>query len=309
MPSVARNAAGGLLRVAYQTRIHDVGLRLVELNPSGPADPVGRATPLADTTEGRDCSARFSPDASQIAFYSIRSGEGRMWLINRDGSSLRPLTPVVAQEIKPGAWSPDGRRLVFDAAIEGNGDIYITDTGGSQPFRLTSEPSTEVVPSWSPDGRTIYFASDRSGSYQIWKAPAAGGSARQLTFKGGFQPQPSADGTYVYYVTDHPGLHRPNVLKRVPAAGGEESTVLEGVLFNYWTTTTKGIYLLLPEQGRGYLETYDTDTGQRTRVGALPFPPAWPHCGFMRVSQDGRYLVANHTDRNEMNLGVLDVLR
>ena len=151
-------------RVAYQTMIHDVSLRLVELNPTGPSDPVGTAAPFADATEGRDCGARFSPDASQIAFFS--------WPVRREsplvGSPrwLRPASPHVhsRQEIRPGGWSPDGRQIVFDADPDGNSDIYITDDGR----RKTDPPHFGTV-------RAMCFRPGR---------PTAAGSTSLLTGPG-----------------------------------------------------------------------------------------------------------------------------
>jgi Tol biopolymer transport system component len=315
MPSVALGPAGQL-RVAYNTLIEDVSLRVIELNSTGPADPVGTATAIADATEGRDCAARFSPDGRHMAFSSFRSGEGLFWLVGRDGANLRPLIPVAAQEAwtrgaqegNIGSWSRDGS-LVLDLVLEGNSDIYVTDSSGTQPRRLTFEPSLDAVPSWSPDSRWIYFASDRSGSSQLWKMPAQGGQTTQITFQGGFEPHPSLDGRFVYYVADLPGARRPNVLKRVPSSGGEESALVEGIFPFYWSVTDNGIYFLTLEQGRDYLDRYDPDTSQRTRLGRLPFQAARGFCGFMSVSQDGRFLVANHVDRYETNLGLIDGFR
>ena len=175
-----------------------------------------------------------------------------------------------------------------------------------QPFRLTSEPSSEAAPTWSPDGRWIYFASDRTGSWEVWRAPSGGGPAVRITFEGGFKPQPSPAGNYVYYVRS-PGVQTP--LKRIPAGGGEESHVLEPVSHqNSWTVTTKGIYLLARERSGQYLDLYDPASGRLTRLGTLPFRAAPPNfCGFMTVSQDGRFLIANHTDRDETNLGLLEL--
>jgi Tol biopolymer transport system component len=309
-PSIARRSAGTSLRVAYQTTIHDVSLRLVELSIDASADPIGTAAPFADATEGRDCGGKFSPDASQISFTSARTGTALLWVAGRDGSGLRPLTPMSAQEIRAGGWSPNGRRLVFEANPEGNADIYITDNAGSKPGRLTSKPSYDGTPVWSRDGRWIYFTSDRSGSHQIWKTPADGGAATQLTFQGGFEPKPSIDGEYIYYVTGvRFGVRRPAILKRIPVAGGEESIVFQGVTPVNWSVTTKGIYNLSLEHSGQFVERYDPATGQRTRLGVLPFPVAIGQCGFTTVSQDARFVLANHLDRDESNLGLIEGLR
>jgi Tol biopolymer transport system component len=306
-PSIARGSGGNPLRIAYRTTIHDVSLRLVELGIGGPS---GVAVPFADATEGRDCGGKFSPDVSQIVFTSVRTGAGLLWVAGRDGSGLRSLTPMSAQEIRAGGWSPEGRRVVFAADPEGNSDIYVTDNTGAKPVRLTAEPSYDGTPAWSRDGRWIYFTSDRSGAHQIWRVPAGGGAAVQVTFQGGFEPTPSMNNEYIYYVTGvRFGVRNPAILKRVPAGGGEEVAVIQGVTPVNWSVTTKGIYNLSLEKGGQFLERYDPATGQRTRLGVLPFPVAIAQCGFTTVSQDGRFLLANHLDRDESNLGLIDGLR
>jgi Tol biopolymer transport system component len=214
-----------------------------------------------------------------------------------------------AQEGSIGGWSPDGRRLVLDLSVDGNSDIYVSGTSGGQPLRLTSEPSEDVVPSWSPDGRWIYFASDRTGSFQVWKVPAEGGQPTQVSFQGGFGPQPSVDGQHIFYLADSPGRTRPNVIKRVPSNGGEETALVEGVSAFYWSVGKDAIYFLTLEQGRDYLDRYDPTTHQRRRIGLLPFQAARGFCGFMSISPDGRSLLANHVDRYESNLGLIDGFR
>ncbi len=76
-------------------------------------------------------------------------------------------------------------------------DIFVIDTQGGAPCNLTSEPSSEVVPSWSRDGRWIYSASNRTGSGQVWKMPSTGGPAVQVTHQGGFAAFEPPDGRFL----------------------------------------------------------------------------------------------------------------
>ena len=55
-----------------------------------------------------------------------------------------------------GGWSPDGARIVFDATVAGNSDVYVVGSDGGRVHRLTSEPSIDGLSSWSADG-WIYF--------------------------------------------------------------------------------------------------------------------------------------------------------
>ena len=54
------------------------------------------------------------------------------------------------------AWSPDGRWLAFNAAIDGpSADVYVYDTSNDTIERLTDGPDQSVDLAWSPDGAYI----------------------------------------------------------------------------------------------------------------------------------------------------------
>ena len=59
------------------------------------------------------------------------------------------------------SWSPDGRYIAFESKRDGNWEIYVMDSDGSNPRRLTDHPAEDKYPSWSPDGRYIAFQSNR----------------------------------------------------------------------------------------------------------------------------------------------------
>ena len=106
---------------------------------------------------------QFSPDGSQIAFYSSRSGVFQVWVAAADGTRARQLTtqgPAGAAR-----WSPDGRWLVYQGDDgQGHADIYRMGVPDGAPQRLTSDPADDLAPSVSNDGRWIYFTSNRSWS-------------------------------------------------------------------------------------------------------------------------------------------------
>src|SRR6266511_1446743 len=90
------------------------------------------------------------------------------------------------------AWSPDGKRLAFASARQDDWDIqvfrdvYLVDTKGAAPVRLTGCDGWYEAPSWSPDGSLIAcrfsaggFDFPRHG--QIAVLDAASGKHRVLT--------------------------------------------------------------------------------------------------------------------------------
>jgi len=97
----------------------------------------------------RNRGPRWSPDGSEIAFYSDRSGTYQLWSIRPDGSGLRQLTEVANRAWYP-FWSPDGKRITFP----GDGATCIITV------QETPTSSAECLPGLSQD--RWFFALDLS---------------------------------------------------------------------------------------------------------------------------------------------------
>jgi Tol biopolymer transport system component len=306
-PSLSRRSA----RLAYAKVTEDVSVRVLDLAAPRSGEIITAETSIADATFSRDCGGRMSPDGSEVVFSSLRSGENLLWVSQRDGSRLRKLTSKSGPEMAAGGWSPDGSRMVFDATIDGNRDIYVADVTGGQPKRLTVEPATDGIASWSRDGRWIYFVSNRSGGPQIWKVPADGGPATQVTLGGGFEPQESPDGRFLYYLDRAPSYGEVGSaakLMRTAVDGGTPTRVLDDVRTFYWSVAEKGIFMVAMERDFDAVEFYDFATGRRTRLGRLPWR-ASRLCGGISVSLDGRWLATNHVDHLDSNLMLVEDFR
>jgi eukaryotic-like serine/threonine-protein kinase len=315
-PTISRPASGQPARLAFLSLQADISLRLIDLNASRPGGLIQAVQPLLDTTLV-DYPGSFSQDANKIAFISTRAGEqpaGRrfpgfiqeqLWVAGRDGSGLRQLTRLDAPEKGAPAWSPDGKWIVFEGPIDGNTDIYIINSEGGEPRRLTTEPSTERFPSWSHDGSTIYFNSNRTERNEIWKIPAAGGAASQVTRNGGLEPIESMDGTSIYYL--QPGNAD---LKQVPVGGGEETVVAKGVRQNHWAVTEKGIFFITRGESVDTVDLYNPSDGKVTLYGRLPFQVSRVgSLGRFTVSRDGRWGLSLQTERWATDMMLVDNFR
>jgi len=134
----------------------------------------------AAVAAGPAASFQFRPDihGDQIVFTS----EGDLWLGSIETGSAQRLTSHAGSE-GPARFSPDGRQLAFTAQYDGGTDVYVMDTAGGLPRRLTWDPSGAVVQDWTPDGNSIVFRSQRQGQtwrHRMWSVPAQGGCARLL---------------------------------------------------------------------------------------------------------------------------------
>ena len=83
--------------------------------------------------------------------------------------------------------SPSGDKVVYAVrhadieADKGRYDLWLSDIGGGDPIRLTTDEANDTSPAWSPDGRYVLFLSSRGGSSQVWRLPMRGGEAEPVT--------------------------------------------------------------------------------------------------------------------------------
>jgi Tol biopolymer transport system component len=127
----------------------------------------------------RDVFPACSPVDERVAFYSNRSGNWDIWLLETDGTP-RQLTQSSSNEIYP-VWSHNGKSISFTTDRDGNNDIWIMDSDGNQARPLVTGPAKEGWSAWSHDGRYLYFVSDRGGTSNIWMQDARGEHVRQVT--------------------------------------------------------------------------------------------------------------------------------
>ena len=82
------------------------------------------------------------------------------------------------------AMSPDGVRLAFMSNAEGvraglpiNFEIYVAESDGRDPIRLTENQEFDADIAWSPDGSQIVFKSFRDQNDEIYVMNADGSEA------------------------------------------------------------------------------------------------------------------------------------
>lgn len=148
----------------------------------------------------------WSPDGKRITFVSNRSGNWDIWMMNADGTGLKPLTTQPSEDRFP-AWNPDGQRIAFASNRSGNWDIWIMDADGAQQKQLTTTARDDLVPTWSRDGQKIAFVSYRDLEYSIYKMDADGQNQKKLTTggNGDWGPSFSPDGSRIAFVSTRTG--------------------------------------------------------------------------------------------------------
>ena len=86
---------------------------------------------------------------------------------------------------------------------EGGSQIFVIDSKGGDPRRITQSSGIDTEPVFTPDGSAIYFVSDRGGSPQIYRIPSFGGPVQRVTFNGNYNISPtlSPDGRWLAYIS------------------------------------------------------------------------------------------------------------
>ncbi len=138
------------------------------MNPDGGA--VQQVTSLPRGYEF-DLAPRFSPDGKRLVFTRYRgkgctqpycsSETAALFVVGLDGAGLRRLTSF-AIHAGDADWSPDGKRIVFEAYPSGPyGDVYVIGANGRNLRNLTRDATGQADPVWSPDGTKILFLDNR----------------------------------------------------------------------------------------------------------------------------------------------------
>ena len=79
-------------------------------------------------------------------------------------------------------WSADGEKIAFFSARDGNFEIYVMNSDGTEKNNVTGHPASDGAPAWSPSGNKITFHSNRFQNQQdIYVMNVDGSKVTRLT--------------------------------------------------------------------------------------------------------------------------------
>ena len=205
---------------------------------------------------------------------------------------------------EPTPWpTPDTSvsRIAFATNRDGNWEIYVMNSDGSNPHNLTNNPATDSHPSWSPDGSKIAFQSERAGNFEIYVMNSDGSEQKRLTEDRGVDHSPawSPDGTKIAFVSDRRGRHS------VWTMNAEDGSELEDVTGSYvnsrWPTWGPRSHTLAYESGHDVrVVRIDEVQLNEKPVDHTNFFDGF-FVGWLDWSPDGKKLamISNHQERTE----------
>ena len=151
----------------------------------------------------------WSPDGSQIAFASSRSGTFDLYRKSSSGTGTEELLYHHSSEPSyPYSWSPDGRFLIYGKVSAETGyDLWLLpNPGDATPGKETPFLKTEfreTAAQFSPDGRWVAYVSDASGRPEIYvrpfPPPRNGGGQWMISTGGAVQPRWNRNGKELFY--------------------------------------------------------------------------------------------------------------
>lgn len=184
---------------------------------------------LTESSGAFDKWPSWSPDGSQIAFVSDKSGEEEIYIVPQDGS--KPAEQITsggkAMRYQP-EWAPDGKRIAFS---DKDGKVYVLTLADRKVTEIADARRGQVRDYiWSPRGNYLAFTmanENQFSSIHIWSA--ADGQLRRVTPESSNSYNPTWDpqGNYLYFFSDREYLPQ-----------------LSSVEFNFATNRTTQIYAM-----------------------------------------------------------------
>ena len=159
-----------------------------------------------------DDSGRWSPDGSEIIFYSNRDGSMDLWKIsvNESGYPLETAVKVLESDAREhcGRWSFDGHYIVYESDKTGVNHLWMITSDGLNETQLTFDENQNGYPAWHPSGDYIVYNKQTSTSSNLHILSLLDGETKRLTMhQMGVDAHPtwSADGKYIAFHSDRAG--------------------------------------------------------------------------------------------------------
>jgi len=250
---------------------------------AAPGDPAQPLPAVAWMRDGQSLAVVEAADRQPAALAMLSLTDG----------ALRPLShpPAGAEDSTP-AVSPDGNTLAFVRSTGPEGaDIFLCDTAGANPRRLTFDDRTIRGIAWTRDGQDLVYTGQRVHGWRLWRLPAYGGSPRDLIIAG----------SEARYVAVAPVGNRlvytesPTVSSIWRAALGASETVEEHAIIRSsgsesvprYSPDGKSIADISDQTGNDEIWLSDAEGGNRAQVTHFK----GPELARVRWSPDGKSLI------------------
>ena len=222
-----------------------------------------------------------STDPNPTHVYSVAGTYNVTQTVTNAGGSNTITQPVTATEPAQQPTLPTGD-IVFTSNRDGNNEIYVMNTDGTEPVNVTSNGANDRHPSWSPDGTRIVFTSDRdNGTNDIYIVAIDTLNVTRLTADSGNNSQPvwSPNGNKIAFTSDRTG---DNDLFVMNADGSEQIQLTTGTASESdatWSPDSNSLAFVSDVSGNRDIYVINANDGTAiitlTTDGGDDFNPSW----------------------------------
>ena len=160
----------------------------------------------ANTGSQKYIASAWSPDGSKLLITSnAGNGSDNIALLDVPTKKIEWLTQD-KWEMAAGGFSPDGKRVVYTANVDGEAGLYIYDLASKKNTKVDTgvgvNSASEASLPFSPDGSHILYSHDGATQpHSLWSYDVGTGKAAQRTFAlmGGVPSDVLVQPTLVHY--------------------------------------------------------------------------------------------------------------
>jgi len=146
-----------------------------------------------------------------LLFHTFRDGDLEIYRLDgiegSDNFELTNLSQGPDSEDSRPTRSWDDQWVVFESNRDGNVELYINNSSGGIPVRLTVTKSNNLNPMFLMDDIHVVYQSDRNGNWDIFKLDISTGEETQLTtnLADDSNPYASPDSEWITYQSNRSG--------------------------------------------------------------------------------------------------------
>ena len=172
--------------------------------------PQGEVTRAKQITSGETPDSAVAPGPNGRLL--VRSGNGKMQLIEADGTHRTPFRPEFPNFAS--LSSCDDRYVIFGNEKDGMSQLWRTDADGSNPFKLAEDVDEADC---SADGKWVLYLSGSA----LYRTPIEGGSIKKVAYTLGGRGAVSPNGEWIAYLYPEGEPVPEWQIVIVPSSGGQ----------------------------------------------------------------------------------------